>query len=210
MRKIAEDGMERRASASALEEDLCEIAVTLIQTRQNISSRHLQEPAPSAAQRQQLLDAAAAAPDHGLINPWRFIAIPQDKRLLLAEVFAQALVDRDPDATPEQIATAREKAHRAPLLLLAVAQLGPAEPPIRPLERMVSLGCAIQNMLLLAHAMSFGAGLTSGQALDSPRLHALFGLTEGEQAVCFVNVGTVSKRKSPRARPLAGDFFSTI
>ncbi len=209
MRKNADDGKERYAAA-VVDEELCEIAATLIQTRQNIPARHLREPAPSAQQRQQLLDAAAAAPDHGLINPWRFIVIPQDKRALLAEVFAQALVDRDPDATPEQIATAREKAQRAPLLLLAVARLGPAEPAIRPLERMVSLGCAIQNMLLMAHAMSFGAGLTSGQALDSPRLQALFGLSEGEQAVCFVNVGTVSKRKSPRARPLAGDFLSSL
>lgn len=204
------DGVQGRAAASVLEEDLCEVTQTLIHTRQNISSRHLVEPAPSAQQLLQLLDAAAAAPDHGLLNPWRFVLIPQDKRVLLAEVFAQALIDRDSSATPEQIELAREKAHRAPLLLLAVAQLGPAEPAIPPLERMVSLGCAIQNMLLLAHAMGFGAGLTGGQAMNSPPMRTLFALTEGEQAVCFVNMGTVSKGKSPRTRPGSHEFISSL
>jgi len=204
------DGLQGRAAASVLEEELCDTTRTLIHSRQSISPRRLTEPAPSAEQLLQLFDAAAAAPDHGLLNPWRFVIIPQDKRALLAEVFALALIDRDPGATPEQIETAREKAHRAPLLMLAVARLGPAEPAIQPLERMVSLGCAIQNMLLLAHAMGFGAGLTSGQALSSPRMRTLFALTEGEQPVCFVNMGTVSKRKPQPSRPRAREFISSL
>ena len=148
-------------------DELCDAAQALIHTRQNISPKRLAAPGPSPAQLEQLLAAAAAAPDHGQLHPWRFVIIPQDKRALLAEVFAQALSERDPDATPEQIASAREKAQRAPLLILAVAQLGPAEPDIPAPERMVSLGCAIQNMLLTAHAMGFGSGLTSGQAMSS-------------------------------------------
>ena len=87
--------------------------------------------------------------------------MPGPQRHRLAEVFAQALVDRDPQALPEQIAQARDKAHRAPLLMLAVACLGPREPDTPMLERMVSMGAAIQNLLLGAHAMGFGAGLTS-------------------------------------------------
>lgn len=56
-----------------------------------------------------------------------------------------------------------KKARRAPLLLVAVACLGPREPNTPSLERMVSMGAAIQNLLLGAHAMGFGAGLTSGR-----------------------------------------------
>ena len=48
----------------------------------------------------------------------------------------------------------------APLLMLAVACLGPREPDTPMLERMVSMGAAIQNLLLGAHALGFGAGLT--------------------------------------------------
>ena len=73
-------------------------------------------------------------------------------------MFALALIDRDPGATLVQIEAAREKAHRAPLLLVAVACLGPRQPDTPALERVVSMGAAIQNLLLGAHAMGFGSG----------------------------------------------------
>src|SRR5674476_716136 len=175
-------------------------AETLISSRQNILPRRLFEPGPRAAQIEQLFRAAAAAPDHGQLRPWRFVLVPTDKRAELADVFAQALMDRDAGATAEQIESAREKAHRAPWLALVVACLGPREPDIPMLERMVSVGCAVQNMLLTAHSMAFGAGLTSGQAIPSTRMRTLFQLQAGEEAVCFINVGTASKRKPPRPR----------
>lgn len=193
-----------------LEQELCDAAQALIQSRQNVSPKRLGEPGPNPAQLEVMLDAAAAAPDHGLLRPWRLVIVPQEKRALLAEVFAQALIERDADATPEQIGSAREKAHRAPFLLLAVARLGPAEPDIPAPERLISLGAAIQNMLLAAHAMGFGAGLTSGQAMSSAHMRDLFALTEGEQPVCFVNVGTVSKRKPLRSRPGPWEFTSWL
>jgi nitroreductase len=187
------------------------MAQALIGSRQNVSPKRLVEPGPSAEQLEALLSLAAAAPDHGLLMPWRFILVPAGQRQHLAEVFALALIDRDPGATLEQIESAREKAHRAPLLLVAIACLGPREPNTPPLERMVSMGAAIQNLLLGAHAMGFGAGLTSGQAMASQRLHDLCGLAEGEAAVCCVNIGTVSKRKSAaRARPLPAAFVSEL
>ena len=149
----------------------------------------------------------AAAPDHGLLTPWRFIIVPTKQRHRLAEAFALALIDRDPGATLEQIEAAREKAHRAPLLLLAIACLGPREPDTPTLERMVSMGAAIQNLLLGAHAMGFSGGLTSGQAMTSPRLHDLCGLADGEVPVCCINLGMLTKRKdSTRIRPQPSQF----
>jgi nitroreductase len=188
-----------------------EFALTLIASRQNISPKRLAEPGPTAQQLHAMLAAAAAAPDHGQLTPWRFIVVPGAKRHRLAEAFALALIDRDPGATLEQIEAAREKAHRAPLLLLAVACLGPREPNVPSLERMVSMGAAIQNLLLVAHAMGFGAGLTSGQAMASPRLHRLFGLGEAEVPVCCVNIGTVTHHKAAaRSRPSPSAFVSEL
>jgi len=158
-----------------------------------------------------IFSMAAAAPDHGQLLPWRFVIVPQDKRGLLAEVFALSLVDRDPGATLVQIEAAREKAHRSPLLILAIARLvSDQEPEIPNVERMVSLGCAVQNMLLASHAMGFGSGLTSGQAMAFPRMRALFSLSDDETAVCFVNVGTVSKRKLARVKPSVEQFVTSL
>lgn len=198
------------AGTSGIDGEVFASAQALIGSRQNVSPKRLVEPGPSAQQLEALLSLVAAAPDHGLLTPWRFILVPVAQRHRLAEVFALALIDRDAGATLAQIESAREKAHRAPLLLLAVACLGPREPGIPMLERMVSMGAAIQNLLLGAHAMGFGAGLTSGQAMASPRLRSLLLLNEGEEPVCCVNVGTVTKSKPSRLRPTPASFVSTL
>lgn len=197
--------------ALARPHDVEDFALTLIASRQSTSPRRLIEPGPNPEQLRTMLSAAAAAPDHAKLTPWRFVVIPGDKRHRLAEAFAQALADRDPSATQEQFEAARAKAYRAPLLMLAIACLGPREPDTPPLERMLSLGAAIQNVLLCAHAMGFGAGLTSGQAMTSPRLHALFGLGEGESPVCCVNIGTAAHRTPwSRVRPAPAEFVSEL
>lgn len=190
--------------------DESNFALTLMTSRQSILPKRLTEPGPSEQQIALLFKAAAAAPDHGEIRPWRFVVIPMDKRHVLAEVFAQALQERDAAATPEQIEQAKEKAYRAPFVGLAIANLAPCEPDIDPMERMISLGAALQNVLLMAHSMGFGAGLTSGQAMQSAVLAQRFGLREGERAVCCINVGTAVKRKPARLRPEMDAFVSRL
>lgn len=210
-----DERMDAPCSRCAVVDESCtpsfgEMTNALILSRQNVSPKRLVDPGPSAAQIEQLLCAAGAAPDHGLLVPWRFVIVPSDKRARLGDVFALALTDRDNCATPDQIASAREKAHRAPFLMLAIARLGPDDSGIPDVERIVSLGCALQNMLLTAHAMGFGAGLTSGQAMRSPRMRDLFNLVDGEQPVCCINVGTVEKWKRQRIHPATTEFSSTL
>ncbi len=184
---------------------------TLIESRETVLPRCLVEPGPSPDQIESLLALAAAAPDHGKLTPWRFILVPTAQRHRLAEAFARALTDRDPQATPAQISQAGEKAYRAPLLMVAVACLGPRKPDTPPLERMVSMGAAIQNILLGAHAMGFAAGLTGGRAMNSPRMQRLLGLAEGEVPVCCINIGTATARRPRSApRPLPSALLSEL
>ena len=190
--------------------EVVELAQALIHTRQTILPKRLAEPGPDAAQLQAILGAAASAPDHPELLPWRFVLVPAGARDRLAEVFATALVERDASATPQQVAQAREKAYRSPLLLLAVVRLRDDDAEIAPHERIVSAGCAVQNMLLMAHAQGFGGALTSGKALQSAPLRALFGLQPDEQALCFVNIGTVVKARPVRLRPQAAQYVSTL
>ena len=190
--------------------EVVELAQALIHTRQTILPKRLAEPGPDAAQLQAILGAAASAPDHHELLPWRFVLVPAGARDRLAEVFATALLERDASATPQQVAQAREKAYRSPLLLLAVVRLRDDDAEIAPHERIVSAGCAVQNMLLMAHAQGFGGALTSGKALQSAPLRTLFGLKPDEQALCFVNIGTVVKARPVRLRPQAAQYVSTL
>ena len=193
-----------------LSADVASFALTLITTRQTILPKRLSAPGPDAAQVNDLFRAAAAAPDHGMLMPWRFVLVPFERRDVLADAFGQALLARDASATPEQLTQAREKAFRAPFLALAIARLGVCEPDIDPLERLVSLGAALQNILLAAHSMGFGASLTSGQAMRSEPLRVLLALAEGEQPVCCINIGTPSRSKPPRLRPDVAAFVSSL
>ena len=191
-------------------QEVLDAALTLIHSRQHVSPKRLGDPGPDREQVEKILTAAGAAPDHGQLTPWRLVIIPPERRHLLAEAFAEALVERDSDATEEQKQEAREKAHRGPFLVLVIARLDPALGPTHPQERLISAGCAVQNMLLAAHAMGFGAGLSSGRALYSRQVRVLFGLAAEEQPLCFVTVGTVTKHKSSRLRPAMGDYTSTL
>jgi nitroreductase len=180
----------------------------LISGRQNFTPRRLVEPGPSANQLELLVRSAASAPDHGELLPWRFVHILQDGRTALGEAFRLALLERDAAATTDQQIQAAEKAVRAPCLLLAVLDLGPREKDVPPVEKSVSLGCAIQNMLLMARALGYGSGLSSGRAMDSIALRNLFGLNEHEHAVCFVSFGTVAKARPMRERPAPSRMLS--
>lgn len=190
--------------------DLAALAAALIRARQTTLPKRLAEPGPDAAQLECIVGAAAHAPDHGQLLPWRFVLVPQDRRPQLADVFAASLLERDGAATPEQVEQARDKAYRSPVLMLVVVDGLRGDADIDLYERLVSAGCAVQNMLLMATALGYGSSLTSGKALKSTGLRTLFGLAEGEHALCFLSLGTVQSRRRPRLRPVSADYFSTL
>ena len=195
---------------SPTDPEVLDAALALIHSRQHTSPKRLGDPGPDIKQIEKILGAAGAAPDHGRLNPWRLIVIPPERRHLLGEAFADALAERDGEATEVQKQEARTKATRGPFLVLVVARLDPDLGPTHPQERIISAGCAIQNMLLAAHAMGFGAGLSSGKALYSQQIRLLFGLGAHEQPLCFITLGSVLRHKPSRPRPIMADFTSIL
>lgn len=204
------DALAKRDSLMTNQTDLVTTVMALLQTRRTILPKRLMAPGPDAEQLDLILGAAASAPDHGQLLPWRFVRVPDHARAALAQAFGAALLERDALATEQQVAQAQEKAYRSPCLLLVVVNDRCGDLEIDLHERIVSAGCAVQNVLLMATALGFGSALTSGKALKSRVLRALFDLTEGEHALCFVSMGTVQSRKSERLRPEMTDYVSTL
>lgn len=182
----------------------------LLQSRQTILPKRLGSPGPDAEQLLLILDAAAHAPDHGQLLPWRFVVIPDGERSALGRAFSDALLERDSSALPEQLQQAYEKALRAPLLLMLVVEDQRGDAAIGLLERVVSAGCAVQNMLLMATALGFGSALTSGKALKSTSLRGLFHLNTHEYAICFLSLGTVQRAKPARVRPESDQYVTYL
>ena len=186
------------------------LPISLIQSRRTTLPKRLCGPGPDAKQKALILEAAAAAPDHDQHLPWRFIEVPELQRALLGQAFESALLERDPQADAQARTQARDKAMRSPWLLLAVTRTGGEPTEIPAAERVLSAGAAIQNMLLMATALNLGSALTSGKALQSQALRALFALSDEEQALCFINIGHIGEPRKPRARPEVTRYFSVL
>lgn len=183
---------------------------TLVAARRNFTLRRLHAPGPDDAALARFVEAAAHAPDHGLLRPWRFVLIPQGRRADLGQVFADALAERDPDCDQEALDNARDKAFRAPCLLVAVLRDEAGPKAIPEAEKLVSLGCALQNLLLAAGAEGYASGLASGAAMDSPGMRRLLRLAPHERAICFIGLGTAATGKPPRPRPDAADYLISL
>lgn len=181
---------------------------SLIDSRQHVGPQHLGEPAPDAMQLRQIFEAAAAAPDHRRLTPWRFVVLGPDGRRQLAQAFVEALLERDPAADAVARAAAAEKARRGAVLILAVVRLNDGSSEVPDPERWLSLGAAIQNLLLAAQARGFASGLSSGRSLYSQALHRVLSLAPHERAACFISLGTPARSRPRRHRPAVDDFVS--
>lgn len=185
-------------------------AATLIHSRRTTLPRRLGGPGPNAAEKAAILEAASAAPDHEQLLPWRFVEVPAHRRADLGAAFEAALLERDPEADPQARSRARDKADRAPWLLVAVVRTGGEPVDIGAGERILSAGAAIQNMLLSATAMGLGSGLTSGKALQSSTFRQLLGLCAQETALCCLNFGHIIEPRKPRPRPEVARYYAVL
>jgi nitroreductase len=176
--------------------------------RRSAKAAMLEGAAPDASTVALIVEAGAAAPDHGLLVPFRFVEIALDRRAALADAFEAALRLAQPAAGPEDVAKARDKAIHGPLLLAAIGRFQPAHPKITLSDQWLAAGGALQNMVLAAESLGFGVALRSGHALASAPMRAAFGLREGEELLCFLAIGRNPKRQPDRPKPPPETVFS--
>jgi nitroreductase len=173
-------------------------ALTALQTR--TAAPRLTEPAPSAAQLDEILKAGLRAPDHGMLRPWRFLVIEGDARQKLAQLFVDAT---KPD-TEERKQKLLTTPMRAPLIIVAVATI--KEGKILASEQVCSTAAAIQNMAVACHALGYGSiWLTGGVAYD-PRVKVALGLKETDEIVGYLYVGTPTVQDRPVPQHNLADF----
>ncbi len=158
------------------------------------SSPMLQAPAPTQEQLDLMLRAAARAPDHGSLRPYRFLKVEAEGLNALGELFLQASLADDPDLPEGQISKLRNMPLRAPLILVAIA-VTQEHPKVPKSEQIITAGCAAQAVIQAASAQGVGAMWRSGALAFNPRVAEGLGLADNEEIIGFVYLGAVVKEK---------------
>lgn len=171
-------------------------AMDLLLTR--TSSARLAEPAPNAEQRTLLFQAAMRAPDHGLLQPWRFISIEGDARVKLGQIFAEGLVQQELNASAEKIEKAKSLLMRAPLIITVI--FTPTQDhKVTELDQLLAAGCAAHAIVQSAFAQGLGAIWRTGDMVNSQAVVTALELEPAEKIVGFIYVG--HNLSSPRILP---------
>jgi nitroreductase len=167
------------------------------------SNPALGEPAPPPEILDEALRCAASAPDHGRLKPARFIVVEGEKRHRLGDMFAVALMRNNPNATAATLEREAQKPLRAPVVLIAICALKTENGKVPPIEQMLSVGAAVENVLLALHAHGFGAIWRTGTAAYDDSVKQALGLAPTDAIVGFIYVGTpqTSPRRVARAEP---------
>ncbi|HEV7609836.1 MAG TPA: nitroreductase [Steroidobacteraceae bacterium] len=146
------------------------------------------ETAPSKEHLATVLEAAVRAPDHGRLRPWRFMLIEGDRRRKFGELLAASALRRVPGLSEGDVQRERDKALRAPLIIVVAARIVPGT-KIPAIEQLLAAGAAAQNILLGLHALGYAAAWKTGEAAYDTEVKKALGLAADDHIIGFVYAG---------------------
>ncbi len=156
------------------------------------SARALTEPAPDDAALELMFAAAARAPDHGRLRPWRFVVVRASARERFGVLLADHLRRTHPQSSAETLERERLKAFRAPLIIVVAAHCDPAL-KIPVIEQTLCAGAAAHAIMLAAFALGFNAMWKTGAAAYDATVKQALGLEPGDAIIGFLYLGTESR-----------------
>jgi len=165
-------------------------------TRRSRPPKLLSAPGPDRAEIGRLLTAAARVPDHGKLEPWRFVVLAGAGLARFAAAIRARAAETGADADKGALAF-----EQAPVAVAVVASPKPSE-KIPGIEQTLSAGGAALSLLNAALASGWGAAwLTGWPAYDRALIEAELGLAPQEWIAGFVYLGSCATAPSDRPRP---------
>lgn len=168
-------------------------------TRRSRPAKTLGPGGPDRAGLMRLLTAAARSPDHGKLEPWRFVIIAGAARgraaaLARERCAALGLDQADTDKTVSQFTQGD--------VIVAVISSPKPVAKIPRWEQQLSAGAVGLGLLNAALASGWGANwLTGRMAYDPVFTGEFLGLDEGERVAGFIHIGTETTVPPDRPRP---------
>lgn len=171
-------------------------ALELLVTRRSAS--RLTEPAPAGEVLENILRAGMRAPDHGSLQPWRFVIIEGEGRAR----FAQLLVEAGTAAGLDEKALdkARSAPFRAPQIIAVIAHCQDQH-KVPVWEQVASASCAVMAMQMAAVAQGFNGIWRSGAWTEMASVREALGGREQDKVVGFLYLGTPQLKASGKTTP---------
>lgn len=148
---------------------------------------------------EKILSAAAQAPNHYKVRPWRFVVLTGDGRKKLGDVFAASFLERNPAAPPEGLDKTRALPLRAPVVI-AVAADKPSEPKIIEVENISAASAAAYIILLTASSLGLGAIWRTGEWARDPKVKEFLGFEADQHIIGFIYIGYPEATPEPYVR----------
>ncbi len=183
-------------------------ALEFLLSRRSRPAKTLTTPVPDAQALMPLLTAAARTPDHGKLEPWRFIVLEKpalDRLAALVPARAEALgIDAD------KAVKARDQFANGNLAV-AVISSPKASDKIPQIEQVYSAGAVCLALLNAALAAGWGANWLSGWASHDPVFtREGLGLEANETVAGFIHIGTETNAPPERPRPDLGAITTWV
>ncbi len=183
-------------------------ALSFLQTRRSRPAKTLQAPAPTPEQLTPLLETAARTPDHGKLEPWRFIVIEEAAMARLSTIAEQRGKDRGLD--PEQIEKGRAQFDQGILAVAVIESPKPSE-KIPALEQTYSAGAVCLALLNAALAAGWGANWLSGwPSHDRGFMTDALGVAAHERIAGLIHIATETSAPPERPRPDLGSITTWV
>lgn len=174
-------------------------ALEFLLSRRSQPAKTLTGPVPDKAELDILLTAAARSPDHGKLEPWRFIVLTKPALTRLAGLVPVRGTALGVEA--DKITKAQDQYGKADLAVAVVSSPKPSD-KVPQIEQVYSAGAVCLALLNAALAAGWGANWLSGWAShDRIFLRDGLGLADHEHIAGFIHIGTQTTAAPERPRP---------
>ncbi|SLN68581.1 Putative NAD(P)H nitroreductase YdjA [Roseovarius albus] len=181
-------------------------ALEFLHSRRSRPAKTLGLPIPNQEELIPILSAGARTPDHGKLEPWRFIVLEDAalRRLSNLVVSRGSTLEK----SESDIEKARLQFANADLAV-AVVEIQKTSEKVPGIEQTYSAGAVCLSLLNAALASGWGANWLSGWAShDRGFVEVGLGLKENERVAGFIHLGTETSIPPERPRPNLDEITS--
>lgn len=172
--------------------------LSFLRSRRSHPPKLLSGPPPSRAALMALLELAARVPDHGKLEPWRFVVLGRNRLDQLRPILHQAVLDAGQDAAAaDKAASALDSP-----VIVAVISSPVASEKVPEWEQILSAGAVCLGLVNAALASGWGAAwLTGFAALNQEFAQTHLGLSPSERVAGLIHIGSRGATPPDRPRP---------